>query len=157
MTIMFAIFDVDGTLSPQTVTYCSDATVSRQFSVRDGLGMRMLIDSGVEVWMVSQEDDDSIRHRANKIVGNNRLLGIKDKREVFGYFSANMDEIAWMGDDLNDMECLRVVGLPACPADAIGSVRSLVMSRGGFVSNLPGGHGAAREFCEHILKTNAFL
>ena len=155
--IKLAIFDVDGTLTDSIVSYCSDATVSRQFNVRDGLGMKMLSDVGVEVWMVSQENDYSIIHRASKIVDNRHRLGLVDKREMFGFLSATMNEIAWMGDDLNDMECLRVVGLPACPADAIGSVRALVMARGGYVSSLNGGHGAAREFCEHIIKVNAFM
>ncbi len=155
--IKVAVFDVDGTLTPADVLYIDGGKRARFFNVRDGYGIKMLQDSGIQVWCMSGEDDEHIFDRMEKLDVEFKL-GIPDKRNAFGdgdFPSVDKSEIAWMGDDLNDLECMRMIGLPGCPADATRTVRDFVTrADGGFLSSRNGGHGAVREFCEYILSNN---
>ena len=155
--IKVAVFDIDGCCTDGTIGYIDGGKRFRNFNVRDGYGIRMLKDSGIHVWCMSGEDDEHIFDRMEKLDVEFKL-GISDKRMAFGdgdFPTVDSSEIAWMGDDLNDLECMRLIGLPGCPADATLTVKDFVTrADGGFVSTYNGGHGAVREFCEYILSNN---
>ena len=119
---------------------------------RDAKGLALLRDAGVQVWIMTGEDSDAVRRRCEKLGLSEIWLGVQDKgpllQRVCEERGIDLATVAYIGDDVNDCDCLRLVGLPACPADAQPAVKALAAWR----SALPGGQGAVREFCEMLLQ-----
>ena len=153
--IRVAIFDIDGTNTSGEILYLDGGIRGRVFNVRDGQGITQLRQSGVNVWLVSGEQDSHLFVRSEKL-GVDQLFGLPDKRRVLEEIPQDISnkEIAFMGDDINDIPLLVMVGMPACPRDAHPSVLNCVMGLSSFVSTKGGGKGAVREFCDYIIEEN---
>ena len=150
--IRLLLTDVDGVLTDNGVYYGENGEVLKRFSIRDGMGVERLRNlCGVDTGIVTGELSPSVAKRAEKLKIVQLHLGIKDKRgrleEILAKGGFSWDELAFIGDDVNDLEVLGKVGLSACPADAMPAVRPVVHYR--CVAN--GGHGAFREFAEWII------
>jgi YrbI family 3-deoxy-D-manno-octulosonate 8-phosphate phosphatase len=147
--IRLAVFDFDGVFTDNRVWVDEQGTERLAFSRSDGLGLRRLEDVGVKPLIVSMERNPIVTARAQKlrvdcVQGVDDKLGvvmeIADEREI------SIGDTAFVGNDINDAECLRTVGLPVVPADAWPEVVPLaawVLSRGG-------GRGCVREFCDAV-------
>jgi 3-deoxy-D-manno-octulosonate 8-phosphate phosphatase (KDO 8-P phosphatase) len=148
------VLDVDGVLTDGRLTYLPGGGESKTFHVRDGLGVQLLIASGVKVAIISGRESEVVVRRAKELNIENELLflGIADKVEAFEAVlkqtSASEEEVGYVGDDLPDLPLLRRTGLSFAVADAAPEVRAAahVVLRSG------GGQGAVREACERILK-----
>lgn len=147
---LFAV-DVDGTLTDGAMYYDKDGEVLKRFHTRDGHGLAALRKAGIEIAFISGEDSPIVTARARKLGVTRVLKGIKDKLPVLKSLVSKLgltrDETAYMGDDVNDLECLGWAGISACPADAVDAARR--SSR--IACRLPGGHGAVREFCDLVI------
>ena len=150
--IKFLFTDCDGVLTDTGVYYSASGEELKRFSVRDGMGVELLrknahIDTGI----MSGEDLPLLRKRAEKLKIKEVHLGIKDKKnrmkEVIERMELSFEEIAYIGDDVNDIEVMELAGLTASPNDAINSVKN----QADFVCENKGGHGAFREFVDLIL------
>ena len=150
--IKFLFTDCDGVLTDTGVYYSETGEELKRFSVRDGMGVELLrknalIDTGI----MSGEDLPLLHKRAEKLKIKEVHLGIKDKKnrmtEVIKRLELDFDEIAYIGDDVNDLEVMELAGLTASPKDAIGSVKTAA----DFICENKGGHGAFREFADLIL------
>ena len=150
--IKLLLTDVDGVLTDNGVYYGESGEVLKRFSIRDGMGVERLrnlcaIDTGI----VTGEVSPSVARRAEKLHITQLHLGIKDKlgrlEEILRAGGWRWEEIAFIGDDVNDLEVLTRVGLSACPGDAMGAVSGIVHYRCAAF----GGHGAFREFAEWII------
>lgn len=143
--------DVDGTLTDGGMYYAREGESLKRFSTRDAKGLELLRQAGIEVAIVTSEDSDIVRARCRKLGIQECHCGVSDKRSFVEQYCAKrsipQEAAAFVGDDLNDLEALRWVGLSACPADAVPQVR-LACSR---VLEARGGHGAVRELCDHLL------
>jgi 3-deoxy-D-manno-octulosonate 8-phosphate phosphatase (KDO 8-P phosphatase) len=150
--VKLAVFDVDGVLTDGTLTYGPEGEALKTFSVHDGHGIVLLREAGVTCAILSARDSDIVRVRMKDLKVPHVLQGERDKRAGFERLLAltgmGADEVAYIGDDVNDLPVLKVVGLSACPADAAPEVRPAVH----LVCAKPGGRGAVRELCELILK-----
>lgn len=175
--------DVDGTLTDGFYHTTEKGEVSKNFFTRDFHGLRMLNQAGVEVAIITAATDKAIDHqcrRAAKYVDiikgtKDKVASINDKyvfdvtsdvNSSFGeqnclYGSGRLywSEIAYIGDDIFDIELLSTVGLCSCPSDADTEVVKIVSTRqdndgAGFYSNFPGGRGCVREFAEYVLGIN---
>jgi len=154
--IRVAIFDTDGVQTDSRILYLDGGIRGRVFNVRDGQGITQLKQSGVNVWLVSGEQDFHLFDRSEKL-GVDQLFGLPDKRRVLDELQLDISvgEIAFIGDDTNDIPLLMMVGMPACPRDAHHAVVNCVVSlRRGFVATKGGGKGAVREFCDYIIEEN---
>jgi 3-deoxy-D-manno-octulosonate 8-phosphate phosphatase (KDO 8-P phosphatase) len=144
--IRFAIFDFDGVFTDNRVWVNERGEESLAFSRSDGLGLRRLDDVGVKYLIVSLEENPIVGARARKLRAD-CAQGVVDKlalvRERAG---ATLEDVAYVGNDINDADCLRVVGLPVVPADAWPEVKPLAR----WVLQRPGGHGCVREFCDAV-------
>ncbi len=146
------VLDVDGVLTDGRLMYLPNGEEAKSFHVRDGLGIQLMIASGVQVGIISGRESDAVRRRAKELGIELIYLGIDDKVESFEdllqRLSIEEDEVAYVGDDLPDLPLLRRAGLSFAVADAAPEVRSAahVILRAG------GGQGAVREACERILK-----
>jgi len=142
---------VDGVLTDGGMYYGSTGELLKRFNTRDGMGMRRLRDAGVHIVWITQEDSDIVRVRATKLQVP-CFTGIMDKaakvREVCASMGIDLSASAYIGDDVNDIAAMQLVGIAAAPADAEEAVRVTV----DVVCTRRGGEGAFREFAEYLLK-----
>jgi YrbI family 3-deoxy-D-manno-octulosonate 8-phosphate phosphatase len=144
--------DNDGVLTDTGVYYSERGEELKRFSIRDGMGVERLRKfGGIETGIISGEMSASLQKRAEKLQITVLYLGIKDKKgcmeEVLKKMNINWSEVAYIGDDYNDLAMIELCGLTACPADAMTFVKTKV----DYVAMSPGGQGAFRDFVELIL------
>ena len=152
--VRLVLTDCDGVLTDGGVYYSAEGEVMKRFSVRDGMGVERLRGVGVRTAIVSGDDSPSVRRRAEKLGLAGVHLGIKDKLgllpQICAELGCRVEEVAGIGDDVNDLGLLRLLGasgLTAAPADAMPEVLREVQYR----TAARGGAGAFREFAEWIL------
>ena len=150
--IKLLLTDVDGVLTDNGVYYSETGEVMKRFSIRDGMGVERLRKlCGIETGILTGEISPSVTRRAEKLSIVELHLGVKDKlaklSEILERTQLQLSEIAYIGDDVNDLEALEAVGISACPADAMDSVRDIA----DYVCENKGGYGAFREFAEWLI------
>ena len=150
--IKVVLLDVDGVLTDGELLYSETGEALKRFSTRDGLGITLLRKIGIVLGIVSGRDSNIVAYRAKELAINHLYQGVSDKLKVvtslIEELRLNWDQVAYMGDDLIDIEVLKKVGLSACPCDAIDQVINIC----DFVSAKPGGKGAVREFADLVLQ-----
>jgi 3-deoxy-D-manno-octulosonate 8-phosphate phosphatase (KDO 8-P phosphatase) len=156
--IKIVLSDVDGVLTDAGVYYSDQGEVMKRFSLRDGMGVERLRDAGIESGIITRERSKSVEKRAEKLKLPHVIMGIWDKRAELAPFlekaRIELDQLAYIGDDVNDLGLLRAVserGLCAAPLDAMPEVVRAVH----YQTEKPGGHGAFRDFAEWILGLRA--
>lgn len=146
--------DVDGTLTDGGMYYSADGDVMKKFNARDGMGLQLLQKAGIKVGIITSEDTNIVRRRAEKLGIDFLVQGKRDGgklaacADICENLAIGLDRLAYIGDDVNCTELLRSAGLRACPADAMPEVKNIP---GILVMNLKGGEGCVREFAELIL------
>jgi 3-deoxy-D-manno-octulosonate 8-phosphate phosphatase (KDO 8-P phosphatase) len=144
--IRLAVFDFDGVFTDNRVWVGEDGRESLAFSRSDGLGLRRLDAVGVRYLIVSMEQNPIVGARAKKLRAD-CVQGVDDKLAVVRERAGEaLENVAYVGNDINDAECLRSVGLPVVPADAWPEVKPLAR----WVLSRPGGAGCVREFCDAV-------
>jgi 3-deoxy-D-manno-octulosonate 8-phosphate phosphatase (KDO 8-P phosphatase) len=147
--VRVAIFDFDGVFTDNRVWVNERGEESLAFSRSDGLGLRRLDEVGVQYLIVSMEQNPIVGARAQKLRAD-CVQGIDDKlavvRERTAAAGISLEQAAFVGNDINDAECLRAVGLPVVPADAWPEVKPLAR----WVLSRAGGAGCVREFCDAV-------
>lgn len=150
--IKLLLLDVDGVLTDGGITYTDAGEQIKQFNAKDGLGIRLLMNAGIQVGIITGRKSGALVHRCRDLGLTLIFDGIKNKadalREIADQTRIGYDETAFMGDDLIDLPAMKRVGICFCPADAAADVKS----RADFVTGSCGGTGAVREICEKILK-----
>lgn len=150
--IKLLLTDVDGVLTDTGVYYSANGEEMKRFSIRDGMGIERLRELvGVETGIITRENSQIVKSRAQKLKINELHLGVfeKDKTldEILTRRNISGEEIAYIGDDTNDLEIMLKVGLSACPNDATQFAKDIsdiiVKSKGGF--------GAVRDLAEIII------
>lgn len=147
--VRLVIFDFDGVFTDNRVWVNERGEEMLAFSRSDGLGLRRLDDAGIDYLIVSTEPNPIVSARAAKLRAA-CVQGVEDKLTVVrteaDRRAVALEETAYVGNDVNDAECLRAAGLPIVPADAWPEVRSLAQ----WVLDRPGGAGCVREVCDAI-------
>jgi 3-deoxy-D-manno-octulosonate 8-phosphate phosphatase (KDO 8-P phosphatase) len=152
--ICLLILDVDGVLTDGTLVYSATGEAVKQFHVRDGLAVRLLLNAGVEVAVVTGRRSEALGFRCREIGVRDDLIlqGSEDKAAHLDHLEQLLDvsdeQVAAMGDDLPDLPMLARVGFAACPADAVPEVAAACH----LVCGAGGGRGAVRELAELLLK-----
>ena len=152
MNIQWIVLDVDGVLSDGSLVYTSTGEELKSFSVKDGLGLTAARKSGIKLGIITARVSPMVERRAKELHFDALLMGHANKTEAFRSLCAehqiDLKTIAYMGDDLNDLGALQIVGLPMAPNNAVPEVKQLAK----FISTVNGGQGAVREAVEYILK-----
>jgi len=147
--VRLAIFDFDGVFTDNRVWVNEAGGELLAFSRSDGLGLRRLDEVGVHYLIVSTEPNPIVAARAVKLNAE-CVQGVDDKLAVLfertEQLGVALDDTAYVGNDVNDAECLRAVGVPVVPADAWPEVMPLAR----WVLSRPGGAGCVREFCDGV-------
>ena len=148
------IFDVDGVLTDGTVVLLENGLQARQMNIKDGLALQMALKNGFRVVILSGAASEPVIRRFQYLGINEIHLGVSDKLKFLLNFieqeSLDREEILFMGDDLPDLDVLKRVGLPCCPADAAVEVQKSSK----YISSKNGGSGCVRDVIEKVLKLN---
>lgn len=152
--IKLVLSDVDGVLTDAGMYYSENGDELKKFSTYDGKGFELLRNKGIKTGIMTAEDVSLNRKRAQKLQLDFQFHGIKNKisqlQSIIKETGIKAVEIAYIGDDVNDEEVLKYVGLAACPANAVSSIKAIPNI---IKLQKSGGNGAFREFVdEHILK-----
>ena len=144
--------DVDGVLTDAGMYYSESGEELKKFNTRDGMGIKLLQKAGVLTAIVTQERTKLVARRAEKLTIPEVHQGVMDKlslvREMAARHGFSLEQVAYIGDDVNDLETLKAVGFSATPADGLPQVTAVV----DYVCVKKGGEGAVREVIEMILK-----
>jgi 3-deoxy-D-manno-octulosonate 8-phosphate phosphatase (KDO 8-P phosphatase) len=147
--VRLAVFDFDGVFTDNRVWVNERGEEALAFSRSDGLGLRRLDEVDVSYLIVSMEENPIVGARAAKLRAE-CVQGAMDKLSVVHErtreLGVTLEETAFIGNDINDAECLRAVGCPVVPADAWPEVKPLAR----WVLGRSGGAGCVREFCDGV-------
>jgi 3-deoxy-D-manno-octulosonate 8-phosphate phosphatase (KDO 8-P phosphatase) len=152
--VRLLVFDVDGVLTDGGLYYGPDGEVIKRFDVKDGHGIVMARLVGLPAAVLTARKSKIVATRGAELGLCAIEQGHKDKRkgltELLARLAILPEACAYMGDDVNDLSPMAMVGLPSCPSDAVAEVRSSAL----FVAQNSGGRGAVRELVELCLKSS---
>lgn len=145
--------DVDGTMTDACMYYAENGIELKKFNFRDGMGFKLLRDAGIKTAIITSEDTPIVKKRADKLKVDYLSMGTWTKLEfiqnICKKLNITLDEVAYIGDDINDFELLSAVKYKACPNDAVKKIKSIPDI---IVLESKGGKGAVREFIEILLE-----
>ena len=149
--IKLLVMDVDGTLTDGKIYMGNNGEVMKAFDVKDGCGIKDILPSlGIIPVIITGRVSQIVENRAKEIGITELHQGVRDKlavlKEVAEKYAATPDEIAYIGDDINDLDCIEYCGVTACPADATNDVKKEVVH----ICKTDGGKGSVREFISFL-------
>ncbi len=146
------VFDVDGVMTDGGIIPTPDGDFIRRYHAKDGYAVAYAIKLGYKICIISGGRGEMLRRRLEMLGVDKMYLNCMDKIAAIDEFLAENDldarDVIYMGDDIPDLDCMRRVGIPVCPADACSEV--IEASR--YVSEYDGGHGAVRDIVEQVLR-----
>jgi 3-deoxy-D-manno-octulosonate 8-phosphate phosphatase (KDO 8-P phosphatase) len=150
--IKLLLLDVDGVLTDGNITYSDTGDQIKTFHSRDGFGLRLLMDSGIKVGIITGRKSKALEYRCNNLGITLLLDGIKNKSTALDKITALTgilpENTAFVGDDLMDLPVMKRVGVSFCVFDGCQEVKI----HSDIITTQKGGQGAVREICETILK-----
>lgn len=150
--IKLLLLDVDGVLTDGSLIYTPDGHEIKAFNSRDGLGLRLLQKSGIQVGLITARTSEVVTRRAENLGISLVYQGAGKKLVVFERILAEQGllpaQVAYVGDDWLDLPLLTRVGLAVAVADGAAEVREVAH----YVTELPGGRGAVREVCDLLIE-----
>src|SRR5438093_4361833 len=153
--IRLVAMDVDGVLTDAGMYYSESGEELKKFNTRDGMGIKLLQAAGLVTALITMEETKLVTRRAEKLAIPEVHQGVRDKlavmREMVARHGLTLQQVAYIGDDVNDLEVLNAVGFSAAPADALPAVRNAV----DYVCRQRGGEGAVREVADLILEAKS--
>ncbi|MDE7381788.1 MAG: 3-deoxy-D-manno-octulosonate 8-phosphate phosphatase [Muribaculaceae bacterium] len=145
------VFDVDGVLSPSTVPMSEDGQPMRMVNIKDGYALQLAARYNFPIAIITGGKTTSITERYKALGIKDIYIGASVKlpilKEWMVMHNLATDEVAYMGDDIPDLQCLKHVGLPCCPQDAACEVKDSSI----YISPYTGGYGCARDILRQIL------
>ncbi len=158
MNIKLVLTDIDGVWTDGGMYYDQQANELKKFNTYDSAGILWCRMSNIKTGILTGEDTDIVKRRSQKLNVDFLFQGVKNKLakaiEICAILGIGLHEVAYIGDDINDMELLKAVGFSACPSSAPVYIKSLVS----VVLSKKGGEGVFREFVEeHIVRKDLSL
>ncbi len=151
--VKLLVLDVDGVLTDGGLYYTDKGEELKRFNVKDGQGIQLLRQSGVEVAIISASAATATLHRARKLGITHVFIGEANKLPVLNDLCQTLNialtQVAYVGDDIKDLPAMTVVGCPLTVADAMPANQEKAV----YVTAKGGGQGAVRELCELIIST----
>lgn len=152
MDIKLLILDVDGTLTDGKIYMSANGEFMKAFNIKDGYALANLSKSGIEPVIITGRTSEIVKRHCEELGIKELHQGVGDKalclKEACEKRGITTKQCAYIGDDLNDIDCMILCGHTAAPADAIKSVRDKV----DYVCETRGGEGAVREYCDYLIE-----
>ncbi len=151
-TIKWFVFDIDGVLSDGLLTVMPNGVMVRRMSMKDGYALQLAVKQGYPISIISGGSSVEVKERLNKLGIHDIHLQVRDKKKVLEELiminNIHAKEILYMGDDVPDLEVMKIVGLPCCPADASRDILDASI----YISPYNGGQGCVRDVVEKVLR-----
>ncbi|MDQ2718691.1 MAG: HAD hydrolase family protein [Bacteroidota bacterium] len=148
------VFDMDGVLTDGNLLVDHENNWLRQMNIRDGYALQLAAKSGFNIIIISGSNSSQVSERLNKLGITNVFMDVQDKEKLLKELAFKkelaLSEILYMGDDIPDLSCMRIVGISACPADATFEIKEIAS----YISPARGGCGCVRDVIEKVLKLN---
>ena len=153
--VKYFIMDVDGTLTDGKIYMSNSGEMMKAFNIKDGCGIHdILIPSGITPVIITGRSSDIVLNRCRELDITEVYQGVKNKIERMLEITDDLSTVAYIGDDINDLSCMKQVGvaggLLGCPADAFDKVKEIA----DYIAPHKGGDGAVRDFIEWILASD---
>lgn len=152
--IKLLAMDVDGVLTDGSMYYSEKGDELKKFNTRDGMGIQLLKENGIKIAIITKENIKLVERRAKKLEVEDIFQGVENKllalEELKEKYHLDYSDIAYIGDDINDIPVLKKVGLSICPGDAVIDVKRVCS----YIAKKKGGEGVVREFYERWRKYN---
>ena len=146
------VFDIDGVLSPCVVPLGADGNPCRMANIKDGYALQLAVRNGLHIAVISGAMGDGLIERFRNLGITEVFLKAGMKKNILvdwmSRYGLAPDEVAYVGDDVPDRECMETVGLPVAPADSAPDILAVA----GYISPCNGGYGVARDLLEEILR-----
>lgn len=146
------VFDVDGVLTDGHIIATESGELLRSFNIKDGYALQLAVKKGYHVCIISGGRGQAMEKRFEGLGIPDVFLGISDKVQVFKeyleIYNINQQEVLYMGDDIPDLQVMKMVGLPTCPADACTDIKAISE----YISPFNGGKTAVRDVIEKVLR-----
>ncbi len=153
--VRLAVFDCDGVFTDGRLWLGDDGHEYKSFHVHDGVGIKRLLEAGIEVAVISGRSSSAVQRRMKELGVTHLLEGVDDKlsalRKLQSQLGIDDAQTMCVGDDLPDLPLLEVAGLAVAVANAVTALNSAVHHR----TTSAGGHGAVREVCDWLLTTRS--
>jgi len=150
--IKAVVLDVDGVLTDGTLQVTESGEQLRTFYVKDGYAMQLAEKMGLMLWVISGGRSEGVRLRLQGLGVKEIHLGVSQKmdvlNELLSKYELTADQLMYVGDDMPDYEVMQVVGIAACPVDAVEDIKNISH----YMSPFKGGRGVVRDILEKILK-----
>lgn len=151
MNVKMLVMDVDGTLTDGRIYIGASGEMMKAFDVKDGYAIVHLREKGIEPVIITGRSSAIVQERAKELGITELYQGVNDKLQQLKFVAQKLDcqsdEIAYIGDDVNDIDCIKNCGVTGCPNDAVDIVRDKVK----YICRNNGGRGAVREFIDYII------
>lgn len=145
-------FDVDGVLSPSVIPLHPNGEPMRCVNIKDGYAIQLAVKHGYEIAIITGGNTEAVRKRFDGLGVQNVIMSASRKIDHFKawleHTGLKPEEVVYVGDDIPDLEVMRVAGLPIAPADAVPEVKSIAK----YISPNKGGYGVGREIVEQVMK-----
>lgn len=146
--------DVDGTLTDGKIYMSSSGELMKAFNIKDGYALAHLREYGIEPVIITGRESEIVNQRCKELGIKDLYQGINNKLFCLRFLcekkGISLSEVAYIGDDVNDLPCIKQCGYTACPSDSLSVVKDNV----NYVCTLKGGEGAVREFVSKIIEHN---
>ena len=148
------IFDMDGVLTDGQLLLTETNVWLRSMNIKDGYALQAAIKAEYKIMILSGSNSEPVLLRLQKLGLTHIFMNVKNKKEfLLDFLQKNNianEEILYMGDDMPDMECMKIAGVAACPLDAVPDIRAIAA----YISPFTGGKGCVRDVIEKVMKLN---
>ena len=155
INIKLLILDVDGVLTDGKIYFSDNGMETKSFDVRDGIGLKLLLNNKIEVAIISGRKSKATAKRVHELGIKHVYLGISDKILPFNKLKKKLnlknENVAYMGDDIPDLSIMQTVGFSIAVADATPKILAIA----DYITKAKGGNGAVREACEIIISSKS--
>ena len=145
------VMDVDGTLTDGKIYMSASGELMKAFNIKDGYAIARLKEYGIEPAIITGRESDIVKQRCAELKITELHQGVENKlfklRDICAKKGLTLSQVAFIGDDLNDLPCIQQCGVTACPSDAMIQVKDSV----NYVCDAKGGEGAVREYIDFLL------
>ncbi len=146
------VFDVDGVLTDGTLLILPDGVMARKMNIKDGYALQLAVKKGYRITIISGGNSPEVKDRLSKLGITEVYMQVADKltllQSLMKKHQSNASSFLFMGDDMPDLQCMQIVGLPTCPSDAVHEIKECAK----YISALKGGDGCVRDVIEKVLK-----
>jgi 3-deoxy-D-manno-octulosonate 8-phosphate phosphatase (KDO 8-P phosphatase) len=144
--------DVDGVMTDGGLYYTESGEELKKFNVKDGLGIKLVLQQGIEVAILTAGTSQAAVHRAQRLGVAHVFIGVQDKlaqlEALCDKLGLGLDQVAYVGDDLIDLAAMQAVGCPITVADAMTENQAVAL----YITDRKGGEGAVRQVCDLLLQ-----